>query len=317
VVKIKTFYKNYLLLISLLLLMSVFAIHLSFAKALASDKEYQRIVIIGDPHLPGENITGKENLVKDINSWSDVDVVVAIGDICEDTGSRDEYSYAKQFFSKVVKPVSFIVGNHDYIYADLKSSRGKRIKGSPGTREAALQLFKQTFGLPSVYYSKKVGKYLLVFLSPDDLQSNYLTMISDTQLSWLQKELSGNREVPTIIFFHAPLKGTLQDYNENVNKENFIAQPYEKIRDIIMANQQIFMWISGHTHTPATNKSFSSPINIYENQVTNIHNPDINRKTLWTNSLYLYPDKTVVKTYNHTKGAWLTGLERVVIPRQK
>ncbi len=166
---------------------------LPIAQVLASEKDYNRLLVLGDPHLPGENITGKVNMVKEINSWNDVNGVVVMGDVCEDLGTREEYDSARQFFSKMQKPVWFIAGNHDYFYADYKSPKGTRIKGSLGSREAKLRLFKETFGLPSVYYSKKVGNYLLVFLSPDSLYSDNLTWISDAQLNWLQSELAGNK----------------------------------------------------------------------------------------------------------------------------
>jgi len=81
-------------------------------------------------------------------------------------------------------------------------------------------------------------------------------------------------------------------------------------------NAQIFLWVSGHTHTPATNESFASGINLYEKQVTNIHNGDMNRGTIWTNSLYLYPDKVVIKTFNHKKGVWMENTERIIIPQK-
>jgi Icc protein len=171
--------------------------------------------------------------------------------------------------------------------------------------------------LQEVYTSKKVGKYLLIFLSADDVSSDYLTKMSGSELDWLRSELNNNKKSPTIIFFHAPLKGTLSNYNEHINAENYIAQPHETLREIILGNRQIFLWVSGHTHTPATNADFNSKINVYEKQVTNIHNTDMNRETIWTNSLYLYPDKAVVKTYNHKKGVWMADMERSIVPAQK
>ena len=39
----------------------------------------------------------------------------------------------------------------------------------------------------------------------------------------------------------------------------------------------------------------------------------MNRGAIWTNSLYLYPDKVVIKTYNHEDNAWLPQLDRTVL----
>lgn len=45
----------------------------------------------------------------------------------------------------------------------------------------------------------------------------------------------------------------------------------------------------------------------------NIHCTDMqDRNVVWTNSLFLYPDRVVVKTYDHGKGAWMRKLEREI-----
>ncbi len=63
--------------------------------------------------------------------------------------------------------------------------------------------------LPAVYYSEQLGRYRLVFLAVDSLDSVVLAQMSQGQLQWLRQELAGHRQEPTIIFFHAPLSGTL------------------------------------------------------------------------------------------------------------
>jgi Icc protein len=40
----------------------------------------------------------------------------------------------------------------------------------------------------------------------------------------------------------------------------------------------------------------------------------MNRETIWTNSIFLYPDKIVVKTYDHKRGAWLPDFDHTVLP---
>ncbi len=136
--------------------------------------------------------------------------------------------------------------------------------------------------------------------------------------------------MPTIIFFHAPLKGTLKSQNRSAEADNFIAQPYAKIHKMMIENPQVFLWVSGHTHIAPTNVKFSHKVNVYENQVTNIHNCDMDggsylsesdyatkkHDSLWTNSLFLYPKKVTVKTYDHQKSQWLENLKREIYPNQ-
>ena len=240
-------------------------------------------------------------------------MVTSLGDLCQDRGTEEEYAAVKEFFSKLKKPHYPVVGNHDYYYATSLGPGGKRIKAAPAEREAKLSKFRETFGLQTVFYSREVGRYVLVFLSTDHLAGE-LTEMSERQMDWLRSELQKNNKKPTIIFFHAPLQGTLRNYSKAINTPSRIAHPSEGIRDLLRGNPQVFLWVSGHTHTSPLEESFASGINVYEKRITNIHNTNMNRGTIWTNSLFLYPDRIVVKTYDHKKGAWLPEFDRTILP---
>jgi 3',5'-cyclic-AMP phosphodiesterase len=272
---------------------------------------YHHIVILGDPHLPGKHLTEKERVIEKINTWEDVDLVAAVGDICAEYGTQTEYAAARAFFDKLRKPLIPIAGNHDYIHETPVGSGGGYKLGSRASQLAKLNLFRETFGLDTLYSSKLVGGYLLLFLSTD--HESFVVGMSETQLDWLRNQLARHRDTPTIIFFHGPLGGTQYPFRHYINRPNAIAQPAETIDGLIRANPQIFLWVSGHTHTPPSEESFNSPINVYAGQVTNIHNTDMKRETIWTNSLFLYPDKVVVRTYNHRQGAWQPELERTMM----
>jgi Icc protein len=288
----------------------------------AEEKNYHRIVVLYDLHLPGKNTAMKQQTMETINSWADVDMVVAGGDLCEHHGTVEEYAYAKKFLGQLNKPFYPIMGNHDYLYEDNLS--GKNVAANYSIRKKKFERFKETFSLQEVFYSGKVGPYLLIFLSTDHFSSDNTCEMSGKQIDWWQSELKKNNEVPTIIFFHAPLKGTLRG-NLRIGNISFIdddkhgiAQPQRKIRNIILENPQIFLWVSGHVHLAPTHESFNHKINNYELLVRVIPTPDMTGASvmaendyegkghgnIWTNSFYLYPDKVVVKTYDHKNGYW-------------
>jgi len=281
----------------------------SFVLAAAPDVHH--IVVLGDPHIPGRYLDEKKQVIDTINSWQDISLVVAVGDITGELGSRDEYRNAKQFFSRLAKPFIPIPGNHDYIYADTLLASGKKRREDASGRDRKLTLFQKTFGLPDRYFTRTMGNYLLVFLATDELHEPLLAKISDAQMRWLEQTLNANPTSPTILFFHAPLKGTLRDYNENANSEHFVAQPRARIETLLKTNPQVVLWVSGHTHTSPKEESFASELNRL-GQVTNIHATDMNRKSIWTNSLYLHPDHIVVRTYNHAAGSWMSSLDRAI-----
>jgi Icc protein len=272
------------------------------------------IVLLGDSHLPGKELPAKENLLQTINGWDDIDRVVVLGDICKETGTATEYAFAKEFFTRLHKPIRLIAGNHDYIYEDKKNIEDREVKASPTSRRLKLARFAETFGMKEIYGTERIGNYLLVYLSTDDLESGHLAKLSEERVTWLSALLRSNRDLPTIIFFHAPLAGTLKTYNEHTNTPSYIAQPAIRLHDLIRENPQIFLWVSGHLHVPATNENYSSPVNVYENQVTVIHNADLERIRIWTNVLYLYPEKVIVRTYDHWKKSWCPDLERTICP---
>jgi len=288
----------------------------------AAPADYYRIVVLGDPHLPVRErevkdlgrrqkiIEAKRKVAEDINAWDDVHQINVLGDIVAQFGNEEEYAYAAEYFARFKKPVYLIAGNHDYIYTDSFSAQGKFVLGGAASRKQKLSRFKKTFG--ELFYSQSVGQYLLVYLSPDALETPHLAQMSDEQLDWFRSEVAKNPTAPTIVFFHAPLAGTLLNYNRLVNTPDFIAMPEQAIAEILRDNPQIILWVSGHTHTPATNPSYASPVNTFAGHVLNIHNADMDRETIWTNSLYLYPDKVVVKTFNHREQIWQKELERTV-----
>ncbi len=47
--------------------------------------------------------------------------------------------------------------------------------------------------MTEVYSHERLGNYLLIYLSPDDLFTHHLTQFSDRQLAWLQTVLEANQ----------------------------------------------------------------------------------------------------------------------------
>ncbi|MBU1105735.1 MAG: metallophosphoesterase [Candidatus Riflebacteria bacterium] len=292
------------------ILLSVFCL---FSSALAASeiKEPYTITVLGDPHLPGKNIKAKEKLIETLNTWKDTDLVVAVGDVCETTGTSEEYKFAKEYFSKLKKPLSLINGNHDYVFS--KSDGSWHPEMAP-TRERSEKLnrFMQTFDMKELYYSKIVGNYHLIFLSLDSLDTKYYAELSEKQLQWFDWQLYQHKNKPTIVFCHAPLWWKiLTKIKPGIS--NFTIQPMDAIKAILKKHKQVFMWVAGHVHMGAENKYSRGFLNVYNRRIFNINNCDLNGRSilegikmnlvehdnLWTKNLELYSDKVVVKTFDH------------------
>jgi hypothetical protein len=61
----------------------------------ANDRPFG-IAILGDPHLPGKELPAKENLLRTINNWDDIDRVVALYNQelpCPGMAGRDVFAH--------------------------------------------------------------------------------------------------------------------------------------------------------------------------------------------------------------------------------
>lgn len=270
------------------------------------------LVVLGDPHLPGNNPAAKRAVLARINSWRDVALVVAVGDLTERYGTDREYAAAATYFRNLRHPLAAIVGNHDYCFQTPYPLVARGYVRAPFVfQQAKLAKFRQTFGLNQHYYKLEIGGYLLLFLSTD--HDRFGVGIGEAQLAWLRIQLLRHRNQPTMIFAHPPLHGTQTRFRHYVNRPNAVIQPAAWMHMLLITNPQVFLWVSGHTHTPPTEASYASFINIYADRIVNIHNNSMKGDTIWTNSLYLYPNRVQVRTFNHRENRWQAEFDRTIL----
>ena len=286
-------------------------------------KDYYHIVIISDLHLPvrtksfpaaadQKNVwEKKQKLLQTINAWTDVDEVALLGDLAARYGKEAEFKVVDEYVGALRYPYYAVAGNHDYAYKDepVNKKKQKLAQGTLSEKKAKLAAFQKRYHLPAAYYARDVGNCRLLYLSPDGCGSN--VELSAEQLAWLQQEIATHKNGPVFFFCHGPLKGTLRTYNKKINTVSATAQPDMKLAEIMAAVPPGSLWISGHTHTPPTNDSYADiSVNRVNRNLVNIHNPTIDAKKIYTNSLYIYKDKIVIRTYDHNNGIWLQALER-------
>lgn len=286
-------------------------------------KDYYHIVIISDLHLPvrtksfpaaadQKNVwEKKQKILQTINAWTDVDEVALLGDLAARYGKDAEFKVVDEYVGALRYPYYAVAGNHDYAYKDepVNKKKQKLAQGTLSEKKAKLAAFQKRYHLPAAYYARDVGNCRLLYLSPDGCGSN--VELSAEQLAWLQQEIATHKNGPVLFFCHGPLKGTLRTYNKKINTVSATAQPDTKLAEIMAAVPPGSLWISGHTHTPPTNDSYADiSVNRVNRNLVNIHNPTIDAKKIYTNSLYIYKDKLVIRTYDHNNGIWLQELER-------
>ncbi len=286
----------------------------------ADGKDYFRFVVVSDAHLPVKTnkhpgkseqeriIKRKIATIDEIGSWTDVGAVVLTGDIVAETAVQKEYDFIKSYFDRIRQPIIPVTGNHEFRYLDEKSSAGKLVVSTPEIQRVKLEKFKSFWGLSSLWYSKDIGGWHMVFLSTE---GPLPVELGTEQLEWFKTDLKMNADKPTVVFFHGPLMDTLLSYKKKINTPRTAAMPADEIERILGENRQVRLWISGHTHTPPTNESFAdNDINAFNGHVTDIHNTDLDRDRNWTNSFYVYKDHIDVRTWDHLEHKWITQFDR-------
>ena len=300
---------------------------------MASRELYKRVVILTDVHSPSSREKEKYAAIADINRWDDVDHVVVTGDLVFHNGENTELKAAVDLISTNTHPYYVLTGNHDYLYSDVMENATMYQTG-PEERSFKLERFRKAFNMNALYFSKDVGGYHLVYLSPDSLDTVYLTEMSPEQLAWLDVDLANNQDKPTIIFFHGSLEGTWAKNGKNCPEDpKFMAQPAAEVRDILSRNPQVMVWVSGHLHLGVYNES-SRDAKIYTydiNGVQNIHNPALlgtgfksaysddggSYPAMWTKSMYLYGDKVLFRCYDHTNHCFLPELDQAILVKRR
>ncbi len=291
-----------------------------------SEEQARRIVVLSDVHYGTksrdpverrERMARKRAAAAEISSWEDADLCVFTGDMVEKYATQAEYAMARDFAMSVRHPKAFVAGNHEIVYSEIPGDHGIERRAGPLERLIHLRLFEKTFG--PLYYTKRLGGYLLVFLAPDTTDAAYVPdgddepyagELSPREVAWFKATLEANPDTPTLVFCHTPLEGSfLRSYPGN-GERNF-TQPAGTIRQILTQNPQVMLWVSGHTHTSPRSASYSSAVNRQSGAaVVDIHNPAWEGDEIWTNSIFLYKDKVEVRTWSHKDHRWLDPLDR-------
>lgn len=292
----------------------------SFLSVLTQAAEPEaRIVVISDLHYPTktrkkdlrrQKIANKVAAMEEIGHWEDVDLCVFTGDMVQRTGDLLDVQVVRNFIDQLPQPKAFLAGNHEVMYTGLPTLPGTLRKGDAGTRVAHLMEYQWNFG--PLYFSRDLGGYHLIFLSPDCMASRYAVELSQEQLAWLQQDLAAHRHQPTLIFCHAPLTGTLLPGDKQDIPWNY-AQPAQPLWQLLVKNPQVVLWVSGHTHNSPKGRNFINPLHwIPGTHTWNAYNSTWDGNQAWTRDLLLYPDKVVIRTYDHKKGQWMKKGEETI-----
>lgn len=217
----------------------------------AHDSSTYTLAVMADTHVRAGNHTHVERALDVIDAIAGVDAAAVLGDLVEKIGTAAELARSASTLKRLGAELIPIPGNHDYRYEP--DGKGDKRIASPSVQKANLERFRTTFGLSSLRQHRLVAGHLLVFLPADALGAKNLVTMSSATLTWFADLLERHRAVPTVVFFHAPLKGSFTVGEGHLSEANSCAQPAGKIADILKTNPQVCLWVAGHRHSrPST-----------------------------------------------------------------
>jgi hypothetical protein len=154
-----------------------------------------------DMHLDLESLPSFDEVVDEINALAPA-FVVATGDLVNGADGAT-VSQAEEWFDAYADsilglevPIYHALGNHDVAGIHCDEASGLEQGYDEG-------LYRSYFG--PTYYSFDWGQYHCVVLDPNDLaDGQQVYRISESQLDWLEEDLSFRQESPLLVFCHEP-----------------------------------------------------------------------------------------------------------------
>lgn len=198
---------------------------------------------ISDPHVTiGPADAGSaEALAAAVDSVAALDpapdAVLLSGDLTEHA-TAEEYTRAAELLEPLSMPIHLLVGNHD----DADGLRAHL--GAPGAPGEPLQ------------YSLELGPLRLVACDTT-VPGQAGGALGPQRLGWLEAELEGDRQTPTILAMHHPpvLIGV------GVLDEIGLAEADRlALADLIARNPQVERIVSGHVHRGAVGRLGGCPV---------------------------------------------------------
>jgi Icc protein len=166
-----------------------------------------------------------------------VDAVVVSGDLADDA-SEGSYRRARELLERFDVPVHVLPGNHD------DRARLREAFDLPGT------------GDEPVDYSAEVGELRLLVLD-SNVPGRDPGAFEPAQLRWLDEELRGEPERPTIlVMHHSPLPTGIPEWDEI----NLVAAEREALAEVVRRHPQLRGIAAGHLHRIAASALGGCPV---------------------------------------------------------
>lgn len=164
--------------------------------------------------------------------------ILLTGDIA-DHGLPAEYEQAREFVEASPHPVFPCPGNHD-----VRAAYRKVLLGDGGGSEAPINAAHRVGG----------ALFAMCDSSIPGRDDGYL---ADETLSWLDRELAADPELPAFVCFHHPPTRLHQPYVDDIRQHGA-----DRLAALLGRHPQVVAILCGHAHTPAATTFAGRPVSV-------------------------------------------------------
>lgn len=229
------------------------------------DKTEARILLLPDLHVP--HSPDIQERILSSRGMASIDHVILLGDTVACYGTDHEYAALAEFLTRLEKPYSAILGNHEFSFAVHDCAGGHYgmtwETGTPEERRRQIAKFKTFFGIAAPYWRERAAGASFVFYMLDDWDDEAMArhhvqhehdaikeLPAGGEAFLLASALSAQQEgEPLLVFCHIPLAGSLPAdfiyYEPGRDPTLYLAT---HTLETVQAAEIPVWWFSGHVH---------------------------------------------------------------------
>jgi 3',5'-cyclic AMP phosphodiesterase CpdA len=219
-----------------------------------------------------------QEVVKELNNQR-LDFIIFGGDQVEGPGKdQANWSLFQDIAQTLTAPWSFILGEKDIA------------SNYPQEKLQAFGADWRSHGIETKapYWSLNPLKTVHIIGLDTSVVDNTVGFISNDQMEWLKKDLSANQDKVTVVFSHHPLLPP-PPFDSESSLETYLVTKPDPVRQILAANPQVRMSLSGHVHINHTGS---------ENGIWYISCPSLNVYPCAYKVFHVSPEEIVMETHS-------------------
>lgn len=251
-------------------------------------RDEARFLLLPDLHVP--HSPDIQELILASKLMDSIDHVILLGDTVACYGTDYEYAALSEFLSRLGKPYTAVIGNHEFSFEVHDCAGGQYGKvwktGSPEMRHRQISKFKSFFDIDKSFWCERAVGASFAFCMLDDWDDGVISRHNVQHEHDAIKELPAGCDAflrasaisaqqkgePLLVFCHVPLFGSLPDdfvYYEPGRDPTIYLET--DTLEILRTSGIPVWWFSGHLHLSPHHPD--AGVRVIQSSLTQVHCP--------------------------------------------